>query len=95
MFAWRWNSRDMGEGQRVNALLKSTVGRTLTYKALIDAQKGCMTEQTKPINIGFNEALSIIAKTPKSLLKNELEVNVKKVDKKIQIAEEEKVTQKK
>ena len=54
-----------------------------------------MTEQTKPINIGFNEALSIIAKTPKSLLKNELEVNVKKVDKKIQIAEEEKVTQKK
>jgi len=36
MFAWRWNSRDMGEGQRVNALLKSTVGRTLTYKALIN-----------------------------------------------------------
>lgn len=35
MFAWRWNSRKMGEGQRVNALLKSTVGRTLTYKALI------------------------------------------------------------
>lgn len=35
MFAWRWNSRDMGEGQRVNALLKATVGRTLTYKALI------------------------------------------------------------
>lgn len=35
MFAWRWNARDMGEGQRVNALLKSTVGRTLTYKALI------------------------------------------------------------
>lgn len=35
MFAWRWNSRDMGEGQRVNALLKSTVGRKLTYKALI------------------------------------------------------------
>ena len=35
MFAWRWNSRDMGEGQRVNALLKSTQGRTLTYKALI------------------------------------------------------------
>jgi hypothetical protein len=35
MFAWRWNSREMGEGQRVNALLKSTVGRTLTYKALI------------------------------------------------------------
>ena len=35
MFAWRWNSRDLGEGQRVNALLKSTVGRTLTYKALL------------------------------------------------------------
>jgi len=35
MFAWRWNSRKMGEGERVNALLKSTVGRTLTYKALI------------------------------------------------------------
>ena len=34
MFAWRWNSRKMGEGQRVNALLKSTVGRSLTYKAL-------------------------------------------------------------
>lgn len=36
MFAWRWNSRKMGEGQRVNALLKATVGRTLTYKALIE-----------------------------------------------------------
>ena len=36
MFAWRWNSRKMGEGQRVNALLKSTVGRTLTYKVLIN-----------------------------------------------------------
>jgi transposase-like protein len=36
MFAWRWNSRDMGEGQRVNALLKATVGRTLTYKVLIE-----------------------------------------------------------
>jgi len=35
MFAWRWNSRKMGEGQRVNALLKSAVGKTLTYKALI------------------------------------------------------------
>lgn len=34
MFAWRWNSRNMGEGQRVNTLLKSAVGRTLTYKAL-------------------------------------------------------------
>ncbi len=37
MFAWRWNSRGMGEGQRVNALLKSTVGRKLTYKALIES----------------------------------------------------------
>ncbi len=35
MFAWRWNSRDMGEGQRVNTLLKASVGRTLTYKALV------------------------------------------------------------
>lgn len=44
MFAWRWNSRDMGEGQRVNALLKSTVGRTLTYRALtkkdVDGRQG-------------------------------------------------------
>lgn len=36
MFAWRWNSRSMGEGPRVNALLKAAVGRTLTYKALIE-----------------------------------------------------------
>lgn len=36
MFAWRWNARKMGEGQRVNALLKSAAGRTLTYKALIE-----------------------------------------------------------
>lgn len=36
MFAWRWNSRDIGEGERVNRLLKSTVGRKLTYKALIE-----------------------------------------------------------
>ena len=35
MFAWRWNSRGMGEGKRVNALLKATVGRTLTYRALV------------------------------------------------------------
>ena len=35
MFAWRWNSRKIGEGQRVNSLLKSTVGRRLTYKALV------------------------------------------------------------
>ena len=38
MFAWRWNSRSMGEGERVNALLKSAVGRTLTYRALIRKQ---------------------------------------------------------
>lgn len=35
MFSWRWNSKAMGEGERVNTLLKATVGRTLTYKALI------------------------------------------------------------
>jgi transposase-like protein len=27
MFAWRWNSRSIGEGQRVNSLLKSTQGK--------------------------------------------------------------------
>jgi transposase-like protein len=26
MFAWRWNSRDMGEGERVNRLLKARKG---------------------------------------------------------------------
>lgn len=36
MFAWRWNSRKMGEGERVNSLLKSTQGRKLTYKTLIN-----------------------------------------------------------
>jgi hypothetical protein len=36
MFAYRWNSRDMNEGKRVNALLKATQGRKLTYKALIN-----------------------------------------------------------
>ena len=35
MFAWRWNNRKMGEGQRVNSLLKSSQGRKLTYKQLI------------------------------------------------------------
>jgi hypothetical protein len=35
MFAWRWNRREMSEGERVNSLLKSTQGRKLTYKALI------------------------------------------------------------
>ena len=36
MFAWRWNSREMNEGERVNFLLKSTQGRKLTYKMLIN-----------------------------------------------------------
>ena len=36
MFAWRWNRREMSEGERVNSLLKSTQGRKLTYKALIN-----------------------------------------------------------
>ncbi|MEQ9449471.1 MAG: transposase, partial [Rhodospirillaceae bacterium] len=31
---WRFNLREMGEGKRVNALLRQTAGR-LTYKALI------------------------------------------------------------
>ena len=31
---WRFNARESGEGQRVNALLARTAGR-LTYKALI------------------------------------------------------------
>jgi transposase-like protein len=31
---WRYNLREMGEGERVNALLEQTAGR-LTYKALI------------------------------------------------------------
>jgi transposase-like protein len=35
MFAWRWNRRDMEEGERVNAMLASTVGRQLPYKVLI------------------------------------------------------------
>ena len=33
-FQWRWNRRDMAEGQRVNALLDHVGGR-LTYKQLI------------------------------------------------------------
>ena len=35
MFAYRWNRRDMGEGERVNDLLRSTKGRRLSYKMLI------------------------------------------------------------
>lgn len=38
MFSWRWNRRKYGEGERVNALLKSTIGRKLTYKALINKE---------------------------------------------------------
>lgn len=33
-FAFRWNRRDMGEGERVNDLLRSTKGRRLTYREL-------------------------------------------------------------
>lgn len=36
MFAWRWNSRGIGEGERVNSLLNATQGRKITYKTLID-----------------------------------------------------------
>jgi transposase-like protein len=35
MFAWRWTRRKMGEGERVNALLKSTKGHQLTYRQLV------------------------------------------------------------
>lgn len=34
MFSWRWSRRKMGEGERVNALLKSTPGHQLTYRRL-------------------------------------------------------------
>jgi hypothetical protein len=34
MFSWRWTRRKMGEGERVNALLKSTPKHQLTYKVL-------------------------------------------------------------
>lgn len=40
MFAWRWNRKDMEEGERVNALLKSTVGHQLTYKVLTRKEEG-------------------------------------------------------
>lgn len=36
MFTWRWNFRDIKEGERVNNLLKSTNGKKITYKELID-----------------------------------------------------------
>jgi hypothetical protein len=35
MFAWRWNRREMEEGERVNALLAACVGHQLQYKTLI------------------------------------------------------------
>ena len=35
MFSYRWNSRTMGEGQRLNMLLTKTVGRRLKYDQLI------------------------------------------------------------
>ncbi len=35
MFAYRWNRRDMGEGERVNDLLRFTNGRRISYKTLI------------------------------------------------------------
>jgi transposase-like protein len=36
MFAYRWNRRDSGEGERVNDLLRSTRGRRISYKELIN-----------------------------------------------------------
>jgi hypothetical protein len=34
MFAYRWNRRGMGEGERVNDLLKRTQGSRITYREL-------------------------------------------------------------
>lgn len=34
MFSWRWTRRKMAEGERVNALLKTTPGHQLTYRKL-------------------------------------------------------------
>lgn len=39
MFAWRWNTRTMGEVERVNSLLKRTEGRRLTYRILTGKDK--------------------------------------------------------
>lgn len=33
-FAWRWNRRKMGEGERVNELLKATKGKRITTSGL-------------------------------------------------------------
>ena len=38
MFAYRWNRRNMGEGERVNDLLKRTQNSRLTYKRLTRKQ---------------------------------------------------------
>jgi transposase-like protein len=40
MFAWRWNRKNMEEGERVNALLRSTVGHQLPYKVLTRKEEG-------------------------------------------------------
>lgn len=39
MFSWRWTRRKMGEGERVNDLLKSSKGRQLTYRKLTRKDK--------------------------------------------------------
>lgn len=41
MFAWRWNRREMREGERANALLANSIGHQLPYKTLTrkDVQK--------------------------------------------------------
>ena len=33
-FSWRWNRRDMENGERLNALLGSVSGKRLTYREL-------------------------------------------------------------
>jgi transposase-like protein len=39
MFAFRWNRRKQGQGERMNDLLRATKGRKLTYKALTGKAK--------------------------------------------------------
>jgi transposase-like protein len=36
MFAFRWNNREVPQGDRMNDLLRATKGRRLTYKALVN-----------------------------------------------------------
>ena len=36
MFAFRWNTRKQGESERVNALLRATQGRRITYQQLTE-----------------------------------------------------------